>query len=82
MLGYLVVFVGAGVGGTIRHAMNIWIARFAGTHFPYHTLAINITGFSSTGSRSFGAGLSSASRHVGNRPSVTALAVDCTGGGG
>ncbi len=44
MLGYVVVFVGAGVGGTMRHAMNIWIARVAGTHFPYHTLAINITG--------------------------------------
>ena len=44
MLGYLVVFVGAGVGGTMRHAMNIGIARFAGTHFPYHTLAINIAG--------------------------------------
>jgi CrcB protein len=44
MLAYLVVFVGAGTGGAIRHAMNIWIARLAGTHFPYHTLAINITG--------------------------------------
>jgi CrcB protein len=44
MLGYVVVFVGAGVGGAIRHALNIWIARFAGTHFPYYTLAINITG--------------------------------------
>jgi CrcB protein len=44
MLGYVVVFVGAGTGGMLRHFMNIWIARFAGTHFPYHTLAINITG--------------------------------------
>jgi len=44
MLGYVVVFVGAGVGGMMRHAMNIGIARFAGTHFPYHTLAINIAG--------------------------------------
>ncbi len=44
MLGYVVVFVGAGAGGMLRHFMNIWIARFAGTHFPYHTLAINITG--------------------------------------
>ena len=44
MLAYLVVFVGAGTGGAMRHAMNIWIARFAGTHFPFHTLAINITG--------------------------------------
>jgi CrcB protein len=44
MLGYVVVFVGAGTGGMLRHFMNIWIARIAGTHFPYHTLAINITG--------------------------------------
>ena len=44
MLGYLVVFVGAGVGGTIRHGMNIWVARLMGTHFPYHTLLINIAG--------------------------------------
>ena len=44
MMGYLVVFLGAGVGGMMRHAMNIWIARFAGTHFPMHTLVINVTG--------------------------------------
>src|SRR5258708_9147020 len=44
MMGYLVVFVGAGVGGTIRHGMNIWVARFLGTHFPWHTFIINIIG--------------------------------------
>src|SRR5690348_16817835 len=44
MMGYLVVFLGAGVGGMMRHAMNIWVARFAGTHFPMHTLVINVTG--------------------------------------
>jgi fluoride exporter len=44
MMGYVVVFVGAGVGGAIRHAMNIWVARLMGTHFPWHTFAINITG--------------------------------------
>jgi CrcB protein len=44
MIGYVVVFVGAGVGGMIRHFMNIWVARFAGTHFPWHTFVINITG--------------------------------------
>jgi CrcB protein len=44
MLAYVVVFLGAGAGGALRHFMNIWIARHAGTHFPYHTLAINITG--------------------------------------
>lgn len=41
---YLVVFLGAGIGGVMRHGMNIWVARFAGTHFPWHTLIINITG--------------------------------------
>ena len=44
MLAYVVIFIGAGVGGTLRHFMNVSIARIAGTHFPYHTLAINITG--------------------------------------
>jgi CrcB protein len=44
MMGYLVVFVGAGVGGVMRHFMNIWVARLAGTHFPMHTLVINVTG--------------------------------------
>jgi CrcB protein len=44
MLGYVVVFVGAGIGGAIRHAMNIWVARFLGTHFPWHTFVINISG--------------------------------------
>ena len=44
MMGYLVVFVGAGVGGAIRHGMNIWVAHFLGTHFPWHTFVINILG--------------------------------------
>jgi CrcB protein len=44
MMGYAVVFVGAGVGGMLRHFMNIWVARLAGTHFPMHTLVINVTG--------------------------------------
>ncbi len=44
MMGYVVVFVGAGAGGMLRHFMNIWVARVAGTHFPMHTLVINVTG--------------------------------------
>jgi len=44
MTGYLVVFVGAGIGGAIRHGMNIWVARLLGTHFPWHTFVINILG--------------------------------------
>ena len=44
MMGYLVVFVGAGIGGSIRHGMNIWVAHSLGTHFPWHTFVINILG--------------------------------------
>jgi CrcB protein len=44
MMGYLVVFVGAGIGGSIRHGMNIWVARLMGTHFPWHTFVVNIVG--------------------------------------
>jgi fluoride exporter len=44
MMAYLVVFVGAGVGGSIRHGMNIWVAHFLGTHFPWHTFVINVLG--------------------------------------
>ncbi len=44
MMGYLVVFVGAGTGGAARHGMNIWVARPMGSHFPWHTLVINILG--------------------------------------
>ena len=44
MLGYLVVFIGAGVGGAVRHGVNIWAARLLGTGFPVGTLIINIAG--------------------------------------
>ncbi len=44
MMSYLVVFVGAGIGGAARHGMNIWVARLLGSHFPWHTLVINILG--------------------------------------
>ncbi len=44
MMGYLVVFVGAGVGGAMRHGMNIWVAHVLGIHFPWHTLVINVLG--------------------------------------
>ena len=44
MMGYAVVFLGAGVGGAIRHGMNIWVARLMGTSFPWNTLVINVTG--------------------------------------
>lgn len=44
MMGYLVVFVGAGIGGSIRHFFNGFVSRLLGTHFPYNTLVINILG--------------------------------------
>ncbi|WP_421996717.1 fluoride efflux transporter CrcB [Reyranella sp.] len=44
MMGFLAVFVGAGIGGAMRHGMNVSVARLIGTHFPWHTLIINIVG--------------------------------------
>jgi CrcB protein len=44
MMAFAVVFVGAGIGGALRHGMNVGVARLLGTHFPYHTFLINIVG--------------------------------------
>ena len=41
---YLLVFIGGSLGSTLRHLVNIVCPRFLGTHFPYHTFIINITG--------------------------------------
>ena len=41
---YLLVFIGGGLGSTLRHAINILCPRLLGTDFPYHTFIINITG--------------------------------------
>ena len=41
--GYLLVFLGAGIGGIIRHAVNRTTLQF-GSGFPWPTLAINVTG--------------------------------------
>lgn len=43
-MGYLVVFLGGGLGAALRHGVNLAIARLIGTAFPYGTLLINITG--------------------------------------
>ena len=44
MMNVAVVFVGAGLGGALRHSMNIWVARHLGSRFPFHTFSINILG--------------------------------------
>lgn len=43
-MNYLLVFVGGGLGATLRHAVNMVCARAFGTHFPFGTFIINITG--------------------------------------
>jgi CrcB protein len=41
--GYLIVFVGSGIGGIIRHAVNRAAVNFGWT-FPWHTLLVNVSG--------------------------------------
>jgi CrcB protein len=40
----LLVFLGAGLGGVLRHLVNVAMARWLGNDFPYGVLFINITG--------------------------------------
>ncbi|CAN5262641.1 fluoride efflux transporter CrcB [soil metagenome] len=45
MQAYLIVFLGAGVGGAFRHGVNVAAARIlGGVSFPYGTLTVNIVG--------------------------------------
>lgn len=43
-LPFLVVFVGAGLGGVLRHGVNLASARLFGLDFPWGTLFINASG--------------------------------------
>lgn len=43
-MGYLVVFIGGGIGAALRHGVNIAAARAFGTAFPYGTLTVNVVG--------------------------------------
>jgi CrcB protein len=43
-MGYLIVFLGGGIGAAMRHGINLAVARALGTAFPYGTLLINVTG--------------------------------------
>ena len=40
----VIVFIGAGLGGLLRHIMNTAIAAAMGAGFPYGILAINVLG--------------------------------------
>ncbi|MBJ6124990.1 fluoride efflux transporter CrcB [Microvirga splendida] len=44
MLSYLLVFLGAGIGGALRHGVNLGCARLCGTAFPWGTLTVNAVG--------------------------------------
>lgn len=41
---YLIVFLGAGLGGALRHGVNLGAARLFGTGFPFGTLIVNTVG--------------------------------------
>lgn len=44
MTSYLLVFLGAGLGGALRHGVTVGCARVCGTAFPWGTLAVNVVG--------------------------------------
>ena len=43
-MGYLIVFLGGGIGAALRHGFNLAFARLLGTSFPYATLFENVSG--------------------------------------
>ena len=43
-MGFLIVFLGGGIGAALRHGINLVVGRTLGTAFPYSTLIINVTG--------------------------------------
>jgi CrcB protein len=43
-MNYLLVFVGGGLGASLRHTVNMVFTRAFGTAFPYHTFFINVSG--------------------------------------
>jgi len=42
--GFVIVFLGGGLGAALRHGVNLLSARWLGTAFPYATLFENVTG--------------------------------------
>jgi CrcB protein len=44
MTPWLAVFLGAGLGGALRHGVNLTAARMFGFGFPFGTLTVNIVG--------------------------------------
>lgn len=42
--GYVLVFLGAGLGGTLRHTVNLITTRLVGPDLPVGTLLVNVLG--------------------------------------
>lgn len=40
----LLIFFGAGLGGVLRHFVNLWCTRWLGAQLPWGILLINVTG--------------------------------------
>ena len=43
-MGFLIVFLGGGIGAALRHGVNLLSARLLGTSFNYATLFENVSG--------------------------------------
>jgi len=41
---YLIVFLGAGIGGALRHGVNVGSAKLFGYGFPFGTMIVNVVG--------------------------------------
>ncbi len=44
MFSYLIVFLGAGIGGAMRHGVNVAVTRAVGPGFPLGIMVINVIG--------------------------------------
>lgn len=44
MIAYLVVFAGAGIGGAMRHGVNVLCMNLFGPNYPFGTLTVNAVG--------------------------------------
>ena len=44
MTPFLTVFIGAGIGGALRHGVNVAALRLLGSAFPFGTLSVNVIG--------------------------------------
>jgi fluoride ion exporter CrcB/FEX len=50
--GFILVFIGGGLGSALRHGVNMLALRLVGTAYPWGTLAINVLATQGQGSRS------------------------------